>query len=225
MSTRIIFVRHGESDANAYIHKDPNDPELATKIDAMGDPELTLIGKKQSEAVGKYLANALVNEKVQVLTSLLMRTIQTAEPFRKLHEPNVEVYSSDELLLEYTRPHKMLTEAEIQRGIKIHETWNEFTQQVETFVDVLENIAQCSSGRPIVIFGHSLFLSVMLSYIGSCKKMIPDKSQLIFRSPNCSITVFEYSQGAWKILQVASIAHLSNEIITGVECLLGRQSV
>lgn len=28
--TTILFVRHGESDANAFIHNDPHDPDLGT---------------------------------------------------------------------------------------------------------------------------------------------------------------------------------------------------
>jgi broad specificity phosphatase PhoE len=218
LMTTILFVRHGESDANAYIHADPNDPNLQHKLDMMGDPDLTPVGHEQAKAVGEYLANKLFGQKAYVLTSQLARTKQTAEPFCKLHDTT---YDSDELLLEYTRPHKLLTEAELKRGIKTHETWDIFTQQMETFIDALEVIMQCSGDKPIVIFGHSLFLSVMVSYLGSCKKMIPDKSQLTFRFPNCSITAFQYSQGTWKIFQVASIAHLPKEIVTGTECPYG----
>ena len=227
--TTILFVRHGESDANTFIHKNPNDPHLEMKINSIPDPQLTEIGKLQANCVGLFLADKLKGKHVHLITSLFTRTIQTSEPFHNLHKEFIKIYDNDPLLQEYNRPGKHQTEG--GKIFKTHHTWKSFTDDVETFVDVLENITNSdfqaslqndNSTTPIVIFGHSLFLSVMLSYIGSSKTMTPDQSQLIFKSPNCSITTLNYSQGTWKIYNVNSIAHLPNELVTGTECPFGK---
>ena len=94
--------------------------------------------------------------------------------------------------------------------------------KLHEFVEILEKMAQCNNS-PIIIFGHSLYISAMVSYLGSSKRVMPTKKELTFRFPNCCISSFECSQGAakWKILNVASIAHLPVDIVTGTECLYG----
>jgi hypothetical protein len=71
----------------------------------------------------------------------------------------------------------------------------------------------------------------MTSYIGSSKLFMPNKSQLTFRVPNCSISTFKFSyehiiettpqQKFWRIDQVSSIAHLPKELVTGRESPFG----
>ena len=51
----MIFVRHGESESNWFIHQDKDDPDLNKKINALGDPNLTELGKKQAEKVTSSL--------------------------------------------------------------------------------------------------------------------------------------------------------------------------
>jgi len=86
---------------------------------------------------------------------------------------------------------------------------------------MLEGMA-CESDVPIVIFGHSLFLSAMIPYISSHKQFMPTKPELVFRFPNCSISTFEFSEDkGWQIFNGASIAHMPLELCTGRECEFG----
>lgn len=219
--TTIVFIRHGESDSNVLLHQSKNDINLSSKISALGDPGLSELGEKQALAVGEYLRTILgPNQKVKVLTSLFSRTKQTAEPFCNLHKDNVEVFHL-ESLNEYTRPTKYLSQAHLDAGLKHHKEWSDFTNQIEEFVNSLEALAQSNVGSVILIFGHSLFISVMVSYLGSHQTFMPDKSQLVFRFPNCSITTMRYSLGNWKLLNVGSIAHLPENLNSGVECPFG----
>jgi hypothetical protein len=39
----IVFVRHGESEANVYLHN--HDPDADRHINRLGDPELSELGK------------------------------------------------------------------------------------------------------------------------------------------------------------------------------------
>lgn len=217
--TSVIFVRHGESETNVHIHRNPTDPDLSKKIDALGDPELSELGCKQAQAVGKYLENALKDQKVRVLTSQFTRTNQTAEPFMNSHG-NIEVHQKLDCIQEYTKPSKKLTDEHKDKGIIHHRSWNHFTDIMDSFVDLLEFLAQ-SNDAPIVVFGHSLYFSVLVSYLASGKRHLPRKQDLIFRFPNCSITSMQYSQGSWRIFNVASLAHIPRGLITGTECKYG----
>ena len=218
--TTVIFVRHGESESNWFIHQDRNDPELSNKINALGDPNLTDQGRQQAECVGGYLYERLKGQNVRVFTSPFARTFQTSKPFVEKMEDDSILSKSLPILQEYTKPEKQLTEDHLKRSIVHHKTWDDFTDNIRVFVDQLEDHCQ-ENGHPIVIFGHSLYLSAMTSYLGSSKQTMPKKEQLVFRFPNCSITTFEFSQGNWRIFNVASLAHLPNRIITGVECSFG----
>jgi broad specificity phosphatase PhoE len=218
--TNVIFVRHGESESNVFIHADPNDAMLSQKICAIGDPKLSNKGHLQANDVGEFLVKKLDGKKVRVLTSLFTRTIQTSQPFCDAYKDNIELHEHTKLLCEYTKPLHQLSNDHKSQGLEHHHTWEEFTNQVEDCVDLLESLAQCSD-TPIVVFGHSLFLSVLVSYLGSSKTMVPEKQQLTFRFPNCSITTLCYSQGSWKIFNVGSIAHIPVDHITGTECPYG----
>ena len=212
--TNVIFVRHGESESNVFIHNDPLDPKLSEKVFAIGDPLLSVKGHLQAVDVSNYLIKQLGGKKVRVLTSLFTRTIQTSQPFYDSYKDNIEIYEHTKLLCEYTKPLHQLNDEHLAKGIQHHNNWKEFTNQIEDCVDLLENLTQCSDS-PIIVFGHSLFISVMISYLGSYKNFIPEKHQLSFRFPNCSITSLHYNQGNWEIYNVASIAHLSYTNVTG----------
>ena len=218
--TTILFIRHGESETNKFIHQDPNDPYLSDKINAVGDPHLTDNGNMQSKQVGDYLISYLKDKKVRVLTSLFTRTIETSQPFCDEYALNIYTNESLEILSEYTKPQKKLTEKHLKKGLRNHTNWDDFTKTIEECVDILEDMAQCNN-QPIIVFGHSLYISVLTSYLGSSKTFMPEKNQLTFRFPNCSITSYEYSQGTWRIFNVASIAHLTQNVITGTECPFG----
>ena len=218
--TTILFIRHGESETNKFIHQDPNDPHLSDKINAVGDPHLTENGILQAKQVGEYLITILKDKKVRVLTSLFTRTIETSQPFCDEYKSNVSENESLEILSEYTKPQKKLTDEHLKKGLRNHIDWYDFTVSIEECVDILEDMAQCNN-QPIIVFGHSLYISTLISYLGSSKMFMPEKSQLIFRFPNCSITSCEYSQGSWRIFNVASIAHLTHDVITGTECPFG----
>jgi len=214
--TTILFVRHGESQANAFLQANPDHPDLERKMSAIPDTELTEKGHTQAQHVGEYLAKCFGEKPVRVLTSLYTRTIQTSNPFQKL-ATKLTCVEHLGMLCEYTNPKHTLSQENIDRGITIHTSWDNFLQHVAEFVDLVEDRAQ-QSDIPIVVFGHSLFVSVLMSYIGSQKTFLPQKNELVFRFPNCSISSFEYSEGNWKILNVASIAHLPANCVTGTEC-------
>ncbi len=146
-TTTIFLVRHGETNINIVCEQSRNHPDFQKIMDDYddNDPCLTNLGKQQAEVVGKFLAQSLSDTKVSVLTSPFTRTIETSKPFCDIFTNNINVYENDDLLLEFLRPgrEKYLTKEQVKRGIRCHSSWEDFTNQVKQFVDVLE--AMCVS--------------------------------------------------------------------------------
>jgi len=229
--TLIIFVRHAESLANVELHKEKSLPiheksthdEMNKKIaNAGNDPELSELGLKQAQNVAMYLKTKLNNQPCKIITSAYKRAIQTSEPLKSMCENLVE-YTINSSVNEYTHPNKKLSEDDIANGIKNHDNWEEFIDSIFEFISEIElKIQADKDDKPIVIFGHSIYLSVMTTYIGSAKTFIPDKTDLVFRIPNCSITTFNYDKNSplvsrWQIHNVASVKHLPDELLSGHE--------
>jgi broad specificity phosphatase PhoE len=208
----IIFVRHGESESNLHIHTDPNDPQLNEKINKNGNPHLTELGKLQAEKTAEYLVDKLKGRHVYLFTSKFARTIETAKPF--LERANVLCVTSTELLNEYTKPTKVLSERDRDIGISHHQTWDCFIANVKEFIKVL---SECRYGD-IVVFGHSLFISVLISYLGSKgnHEINGAEEKTVFELPNCSITTVGLTESDWHIYHVGSINHLNSKLVTGI---------
>jgi broad specificity phosphatase PhoE len=212
MSKTIVFVRHGESEANEFIHN--KDPDFETKIN-IGDPHLTPKGHEQAKATADYLFGIFKKKpckNVTILVSPFTRTKQTAQPFIDLMSfPQVQETT---LLTEYTKPDKTIPNELTRKGVKNHPSWEHFLMQMRLFV--LELVTHESD--LVFVFGHSLFLSAMTTFL-ECGKA-PSKDQLVFRFPNCSITTFLYSDLKWKITCTASTIGCG-KLVTGEESEYG----
>ena len=207
----LIFIRHGESESNHYIHTKSDN--LEHNINKHGNPNLTPTGVAQGDETGKYLSKMLGNRKVTVFTSRFKRTMQTAETFLHMYEDNIEEVQNLSFLNEYTKPSKQLSQSDINDGIVCHNSWKEFTKNIMEFLDYIKKY----QNKTLVIFGHSLYISVLTSYLGSKSKCMIDGSidNIIFELPNCSITTMELKEDNWHIYHVGSIAHISHDLVTG----------
>lgn len=193
---KIIFVRHGESVSNKHLHQGQ-----MHKINNYADPELTSIGQQQAEQTAEHLKNVLQKEeKVAVFTSQYTRTQQTAKPYISSNT-NVHHLHHMGLFNEYAPSYQKLP-ANIQHD----NSWDDFTLRVKNFAD---NLLEISSNA--VVFGHSLFISVLASYL--ILGTLPDKP--LFTIPNASITTFVFENNMWHCDNVGSVNHLRKEVITG----------
>ena len=227
--TLIIFVRHGESEANVIIHqemdllphKKSSYAEMGEKLNKVGtDPLLSELGHKQAQNIANYLIKQLDGKPIKVISSTYARAIQTADPLVKSYDKILE-YVTSELLIEYTHPDRKLSEEDTKKGIKTHLNWNDFLDDISEFIAFIEyKIKSQTEDVPIVIYGHSIYLSVLTSYLGSAKTYFPEKKDLVFRFPNTSITTYQYdkNRSAWNILNVANIRHIPQELLSGIEC-------
>jgi broad specificity phosphatase PhoE len=208
----IIFIRHGESQSNKLIHDGvENASELIPKI---GNPQLTNLGKEQSEATGNALVKYLkeINSPmVSVFISPFARTQQTAQPFLEKYSNRDKKISTE--LMEYTQCESKMGDVRLSCGdenVDFDETWENFQDRIMKFLNF---VADVKDSDYLVVFGHSLFISCVISYISS--GVIPEEENLSFRFPNCSISTIREAKYRWKIEHVASIAHLSKNLITG----------
>ena len=219
----IVFVRHGESEANVFLHN--NDPEADKHINRLGDPKLSDLGLKQSEVVGKALIeslNEMGHTEVRVLVSTFTRARQTSDYFCNNYKGGEIHISITPQLLEYTPPKKSLSKVHLRSGLKHDKTWDNFKDRIVKFC---EDYLTSPPDKPIIVFGHSMFISCLVSYISSCRTFFPQKNQMCFRFPNCSITtiLFDSYRNRWMADHVASIAHIPKDLITGVHTPFGNQ--
>jgi len=219
----IVFVRHAESEANVYIHK--KDPDADKYINNLGDPELSQLGRQQSEAVGRSLINSLKemgNPVINVLVSQFIRTQQTSEYFIKNYANIDEVIITTELL-EYTPSQTRFSQAHLDSGLSHDTSWEDFKRRIIKFAETYMSL---SHDKPIIVFGHSMFISCLVTYISSNRTFFPQKDELCFRFPNCSVTTFLWDdiKQRWLADHVASIAHMPKHLITGTHTPFGNSS-
>lgn len=221
MNHTIIFIRHGESLSNKVIHDNHDYRQSREKsayveaeIKKHTDPVLTEKGEVQSRMTAEYLTKLLkrfnVNpSSVKIYSSPFKRTIQTAMPLvESLNMPLI----IDEQLFEYTRPSRKAPNGHCD------ESFDDFKARVHVFMSDLKEIVK-KDPRPIVVYGHSLFISYMLSAVN---RDLDDMKHFTtqhftFKVPNCSINTLMYraDKDVWTVCNVSSIGHL-NDAYTGV---------
>lgn len=147
------------------------------------------------------------------MISTFSRALETSNYFVENYK-NIESTTYSSQLIEYTPPKKNLSQHNIQNGLKHDDEWRDFKDRVIKFCD---SIFDKPPQSPMIIFGHSMFISCVVSYISSNRLFFPQKTELSFRLPNCSITTFTYdeSHNSWCVDCVGSIAHLPKDMITG----------
>ena len=207
----IIMVRHGESVAN-------KDLRFSGEY---ADPQLTELGHIQAKITAKYLVRCFegtTSNKIIVWTSPFLRTIQTAEPFIKLAGNMVRKVESIQLLQEYTTSNNSLT-PHLRKDFCIqHKQWSDFTNQLFLLNELLrETYYNLKEDETLIIFGHSLVISTLLTYYISGERVmntcIDDTSIQI---PNCAITCLKpREETSWLILATGSISHLPAKFVTG----------
>ena len=216
-----VFVRHAESINNKGLHDNPHlanpqnedERQKLQRLTQMWDPCLTERGLCDAKTTAKYLAEICKAENSTpiVWTSPLGRAQETALPFL-----NSGVYVKEHRtipeLQEYTTPNKNPPE-----GYICDQDWDQFCERVKELIPLIKNVPY---EQTVIIFGHSLVFSILLSYIAA-NEQFPKLEQNVIHLPNCSVTTVGYRESKWEIYNVASTVHLSKP--TGVHVLFGNQ--
>lgn len=238
--TTIVFIRHGESEANVLLHKNPQlfglyDEVTKNLLATCGDdPSLSERGKLQAETTALHLNATLhqltIDEHVQLFVSPLTRAQQTLQAFQQhAHRPlYIKVAHVINEMCEYDP--------------KTHNDAETFVKQVFQVFQLLENKTRCAVAerQTLLLFGHSLFFNTMLFIISThhstlskeqhlqlvlnrlCNKDRPKYLNCVYHLPNCSISSVKVQPFGsdnvleWSILGVGKDHHLREKnIATG----------
>lgn len=199
-SSTIVLVRHGESALNAhYASKEQ------TTYDFRIDCALTDTGVSQAKQTAQFLESYYtdLNETPTVWVSPMLRAQQTMDAFAQLIDCEVKVNIG---LQEYTKPGRCPEHPEHQ--LVTDESIEAFVDRVVEWVD--EHFVRNSPPKHLLIFGHSMFFSILLSYIGTqCQHKLAGNN-IAFELPNCCISVIQrHRPRHFGLLHVGSIQHLT----------------
>lgn len=198
----LFIIRHGETDNNK------NHLLQGRGIDA----SINKKGREQAEAVAEALLNFPITK---VITSSLIRTIETAQPLIRQKSPLVESYSDlDEMGFgEWEGTSFFEHEAEIK---ELQERWNrgeidacipggESPQQVyerasKKVIEVIEN----SNDEYIAFFIHGRLIRILLSGLLG----IGLQNMQTIKHTNGAINHLIWTDGAFKAVELNQTHHL-----------------
>lgn len=180
----IVLLRHAESEKNKLLH----DEKYSMLHTASEDSKLTETGVSQAISCTQILSN-LGNKNATFWCSTLLRTAQTLE-YAGVNMKNV---TFKPILNEWRRNGvETLSEA-------IHRRVNMLMKELRE----LRNIEY------IVIAGHSVFFSLLISSIF-------DNDKIIVEFPNCSLSSLCLENDIFSIYNIGDVSHIPEKIRTGV---------
>jgi phosphoserine phosphatase len=200
--TKILYVRHGETDWNKE-----------NRIQGQSDTKLNKLGKEQA----KKIAERLKNEKIDAIyTSTLSRAIETAKEINKYHK--LKIQKSKEL-------------NEINFGVFEGKTWEEIEEKYpktmgerkkdvyyhkfskgenydELWKRIYKKILEIEKKHPkenVLIVGHGgAKITLMMNFL---KKTYYEVRK--YKIKNTSITIFDIEKGKVEFHTINDHAHLT----------------
>lgn len=209
METRILVIRHGQSEAN-----------IKKFFAGQSNIQLTELGVQQAEMA----ANLLKDEHIDtVYSSSLDRAFYTALPFAR--DRNLEVVRVDELM-ERNCGHWTSKPFEEVERLYAEERWlwnndpinltidggESSFEMIERFGNALDKIAKENEGKTVLVASHGGVIKSIPYYYAK------EKSDALFNetpiATNCSITEILYSDSTKKVIRYADDSYLG-EFKTG----------
>lgn len=201
--TKLILIRHGESEANA-------EGVFAGQI----NPDLEQKGLDQASLTAKYVAD---NYKVdKIYSSDLQRAYKTAlcladitgleveknQNLREIFAGDWEGLTFDQLQEKYPEEYGVwlnhIGKARCTGGESVAELGNRV-------MDALTKIAQSNAGKTVAVATHATPIRAMQSLVETGGL---DEMENIPWVSNASVSVFEYD-GEWKIVSLSVDSHLA----------------
>lgn len=198
--TRLILIRHGESEYN-----------LIRRYTGQSDIDLTDKGRLQAKITGEYiLANYKIDE---IWSSDLRRAIDTARP---IAEPlGLEIKTDKRLREIYAGDWQGMLFAEVEERYKEEYAYYKANRRTsrtpngEGMCDVgvrvlaaVNEIAEASDGKSVLISTHNGPLMALISALTGTE--LENMSSLA----NNSITELEYENGEFKVILLGYSEHL-----------------
>ncbi len=202
--TTLILIRHGESEANRQgIFAGHIDPDLQNK------------GIKQAELTAKYIIDNY--EVDRIYSSDLQRAYKTAmclaqmldmeviqdKNLREINAGEWEGIKFDDLSVAYPQEYNVWLN---HIGHSCCVGGESVKQLGDRIMGALTKIAQENDGKTVAIVTHGTPIRVAQSIVESGTT---DKMENIPWVSNASVTVFEYNNNEWKIIELSKDEHLA----------------
>lgn len=200
---RVFFVRHGQSMDN-----------LLKRASGWSRAPLSDLGRQQAASVVPILQGIRFDK---VFSSDLLRARQTAHEVLPDYEPvlsdkirEINVGSiSGTLRTELTEKY-----GEIYTNAVINHDYTRFGGEnddmvharVSAFMKELEKLEGCEN---VAVFGHEGTAHAMVSYVLNARFDLK-----CLRTPNCSVTVFSFEDGRWKLEKFGYSQTIVPQVVT-----------
>ena len=185
---KVFFVRHGQSRHN-----------LEKKASGWSTAPLSDLGHAQARAVAPLLEDVKFD---RVFSSDLLRAVQTARDVLPGYEPelsgklreisvgNISGTLRTELVEKYGETY---TSAVSRHDYTPFEGEDDdmVYGRVSSFMKFLETLEGCDN---VAVFGHEGTVHAMMNYVLKTRFELK-----CLRIPNCSVTVFSFDNGRWKL--------------------------
>jgi broad specificity phosphatase PhoE len=179
--THLYMIRHGKPSATWGQDPDP-------------DPGLDAAGKAQAEAAADALMALPAGQRpTRVFSSPLRRCIETAQPFADRLGVPVEI---DPSFGEIPTPSGL---SEAERGPWLRQTFGRRWTEVEGDLDY--DAWRRSVGEALAAAAGAAVFSHFVAINAAISSVTGEDRVLSFRPDHASITVFELSDGALKLVQ------------------------
>ncbi len=205
MKTRLILIRHGQSESN-----------LNDKFAGQIDVKLTELGRKQGQLTGEFLKNEKIDA---VYSSMLTRAYETACYTAKHHNltviKNAGVNEINGGLWEnLTYPEikaKFPEQSSIWHtniGFCYCEQGESVDQVRDRVYDAIEEIAKKHSGQTVAIGTHGMAIRAFILKVQGL--LLEDMQEKTKWASNASVTYVDYENGKFTLVKYGQDKHLND---------------
>ena len=202
--TRLILVRHGESEGN-----------LKREFHGQYMSDLTEKGHVQADCTAKFLDTFHIDK---IYSSDIPRAYSTAlhtanrkgrdvikeQGVREIRAGKWEQMKFDDIMVEYPEDydiwHNNISECRCPGGESVREL-------SERVIETVNKIAQENDGKTVMIATHATPLRALICYFSGNS---PEYMKELKWVPNASVTVVEYEKGEFEIKLLAESRHLED---------------
>lgn len=200
-ATKLIFIRHGETEWNAQ-----------ERWQGFQDTPLTANGRQQAKTLGKRMGKVPFDH---LYSSDLGRAVQTAQPIAEatghsivketfLREKNLGIFEGltrSELLERFPEIYQQFQKFEPDFVVPEGESIQQFFDRCVAGFEVLVNR---HPGETLVVVAHGGVLANLFRFIFDLAFVVPSP----FEVKNTSINTVSFQEGHWKMHSWGDIAHL-----------------
>lgn len=203
MSTRLVVVRHGETEWN-----------LASRVQGHTDSPLTATGEAQAAAIARRLAGERFD---RVVSSDLGRAWRTAQAvagrtghtviadarFRERNYGRAEGLTYGEIGVHFPEVFSRVRDTDPDYVVPGGESRRQLFERAR---DAFEALARDAAGARIVVVCHGGVLAALYRHVNA----IPVEAAWAVPIPNASYNALAYDGGRWTIEAWADTAHLED---------------